>query len=163
MASNLTITTTSPDGTRDVARCVASSVRAGDVIALQGELGAGKTVFVQGLAAGLHVAGRVTSPTFVIMRRHQTPSEIPADNPPVLYHVDAYRLSSGNELLDMGLDDWLEDGVVAVEWAQNVLDALPPDRLDISFSSAAESRIMAMSARGPRAAELLEQLRRCGY
>ena len=160
---SLTITTTSPDATREVAQCLASRVRAGDVIALQGELGAGKTVFVQGLAAGLHVAGRVTSPTFVIMRRHQTPSEIPADNPPVLYHVDAYRLGSGNELLYMGLDDWLEDGVVAVEWAQNVLDALPPDRLEIGLSSAGESRIMAMSAHGPRAVELLEQLRRCGY
>ena len=154
----LTIATTSPEATCESGRRLAAVLRTGDVLALYGELGAGKTVFVQGLAAGLHAVGRVTSPTFVIMRRHQTASPGPA-----LYHVDAYRLTGGNELLDMGLDDWLEDGAVALEWAGNVADALPADHLEIRFRDAGDERVLTVLAHGPRAQELLEHMRRCGY
>jgi len=154
----LTLTTTSPDATRAVGCALAAALRVGDVVALYGDLGAGKTVFVQGLGAGLHAAGRVTSPTFVIMRRHPTDAAAP-----LLYHVDAYRLTDGNELLDMGLDDWLADGAVAIEWAENVADALPADHFEVRFAHAGEARVLTVVAHGPRAGELLEQLRRCGY
>jgi len=156
----LTITTTSPDGTRDLGRGLAPALRAGDVIALHGDLGAGKTVLVQGLADGLQAIGRVTSPTFVIMRRHPSASPEPA---PVLVHVDAYRLTGGNDLLDMGLDDWLADGAVAIEWADNVAAALPPDHLAIDFAADGDCRTLTVTAHGPRARELLAHLRRCGY
>lgn len=152
----LTLTTTSPEATRAVGSALADALRAGDVIALHGDLGAGKTVFVQGLGDGLQAAGRVTSPTFIIMRRHHTTATAPA---PLLYHVDAYRLTDANELLDMGLDDWLADGAVAIEWADNVAAALPADHLEIHFASDGETRVLTVRAHGARSRELLEQLR----
>ncbi len=156
----LTLTTTCPEATRRLGECLAGALGVGDVIALNGELGAGKTVFVQGLAAGLGAIGRVTSPTFVIVRRHQT---TPPGAAPLLYHVDAYRLTGGDELLDMGLDDWLADGAVAIEWAANVAEALPPDHLEIDFRHVGDARVLTVLAHGPRARELLEHLRPCGY
>jgi tRNA threonylcarbamoyladenosine biosynthesis protein TsaE len=149
-----TITSTSPEATRDLGRRLAAALRAGDVVALQGDLGAGKTVFAQGLAAGMQVAGRVTSPTFIIMRCH-------AGVAGRLFHVDAYRLTSGLELVDMGLDDWLAEGVVAVEWAEKVADVLPADHLEIRFEHVGEQRRLTLTAHGPRARELLEHLQRC--
>lgn len=158
---SLTTTSSSPAQTRHLGHCLASALRPGDVVALHGELGTGKTVFVQGLAQGLQVAGRVTSPTFIVMRRHEPAPAAPA-NTPALCHVDAYRLSGGHELLDMGLDDWLEEGVVAVEWAEHVPEALPPDHLEVRLEHAGEGRTITVVAHGPRSHELLEQLRRCG-
>ena len=154
----VTVTTCRPEETQDVGRCLAGGLECGDVLALYGELGSGKTCFVQGLAAGLQVVGRVTSPTFIVMRRHPGPA-----GSPTLYHVDAYRLTSGNELLDLGLEDWLGEGVVAIEWAEHVPDALPEDVLSVRLAIAGERHTLTFAAHGLRSTELLEHLQRCGY
>jgi tRNA threonylcarbamoyladenosine biosynthesis protein TsaE len=100
---------------------LAAGLGAGDLVVLSGPLGAGKTVFVRGLARGLGVTGAVTSPTFVIAREHRPG----ADGPGVpLVHVDAYRLGGAAELDDLDLDTDLDAAVVAVEWGEGVAERL---------------------------------------
>lgn len=110
--------------TRAVGRRLAGVLRAGDVVILSGELGAGKTTFTQGVGAGLDVRGDVTSPTFVISRVH--PSL--AGGPP-LVHVDAYRLNGTVDLDDLDLDTTTETAVTVVEWGEGFAEALADDRL----------------------------------
>jgi len=118
----LRLRSTHPDATAAVGSTLAHILTPGDVVVLTGPLGAGKTRFVQGVAAGLGVEGRVTSPTFVLVRRHQ--GRIP------LVHVDAYRLVEARDLLTLD-DDVLDPGVVTcIEWGDTVRDALPTDRLE---------------------------------
>src|SRR3954464_13430485 len=100
-------------------RQLAASLRAGDLVVLTGDLGAGKTTLTQGIGAGLGVRGPITSPTFVIARVH--PSE--GDGPP-LVHVDAYRLGSIAEVDDLDLDASLDDSVTVVEWGEGLVDEL---------------------------------------
>jgi tRNA threonylcarbamoyl adenosine modification protein YjeE len=104
---------------------IASELRAGDLVALDGALGAGKTTFTRGLGAALGVRGPVTSPTFVLARTHPRP-----DGPP-LVHVDAYRLSSPAELDDLDLD--LEGSIVVVEWAAGMIDGLADSWLEVAI------------------------------
>jgi tRNA threonylcarbamoyladenosine biosynthesis protein TsaE len=113
---------THPDATAELGGALADALAPGDLVMLTGPLGAGKTRFVQGVAAGLGVTGRVTSPTFVLVRRHE--GRIP------LVHVDAYRLADPRDLLT--LDDDVLDGTVVtcVEWGDTVRDALPASRLE---------------------------------
>ena len=120
----------------------------GDVVALSGDLGAGKTAFVQGLARGLGVGGRVTSPTFTIVNEHEGPTP--------LFHVDFYRLAHEAELVNIGFDEYFErGGVVVVEWAERYPGALPAERLDVRIEvTGAESRRLTIS--GP--ARLLSAL-----
>lgn len=99
---------------------------AGDLVLLTGDLGAGKTTLTRGLGEGLRVRGAVTSPTFVIARVH--PSL--ADGPP-LVHVDAYRLSSLDEVDDLDLDASLEESVTVVEWGEGKAEGLSEDRLEV--------------------------------
>ena len=106
---------------------LAARLRPGDVIAYTGDLGAGKTAFTRGLARGLGVIDRVTSPTFTIVNEYEG-GRLP------LFHFDMYRLSSSDELFDIGWEDYLvRGGVCAVEWSENVSDALEGDciRVDI--------------------------------
>ena len=152
-SDSLNLTSRSPEETQATGRHLATILRPGDFIALEGSLGAGKTCFVQGLAQGLGVRGRVASPTFIVMRLHPGPT--------ALYHADAYRLSSAEELLDVGLEDWLSEGVVALEWADRVLAALPSDRLTLRLEGHDAQRRLTFTAHGPRSAELLEHLRQC--
>jgi tRNA threonylcarbamoyladenosine biosynthesis protein TsaE len=105
---------------------LAGSLRAGDLVILSGELGAGKTTFTQGLGAGLSVRGDVTSPTFVIARVH--PSMVGG---PSLVHVDAYRLGGIAELDDLDLDTSLDEAVTVVEWGEGIAEALAEERLEI--------------------------------
>lgn len=155
---SLAITTHCAAQTRALGGHLGPGLVCGCVIALHGDLGAGKTLFVQGLAQGMAVLGRVASPTFIIMRAH------PAGRMDcALYHVDAYRLDSGEELWEMGLEDWLDNGVVAIEWAERVQDALPSDRLDIQFTILEDERELTLTAGGPHSRRLLEHLQRCGY
>ncbi|MFC4942768.1 tRNA (adenosine(37)-N6)-threonylcarbamoyltransferase complex ATPase subunit type 1 TsaE [Pseudonocardia sp. GCM10023141] len=105
---------------------VAAELGAGDLVVLSGPLGAGKTVFVRGLARGLGVSGAVTSPTFVIAREH---APLPGGTGVPLVHVDAYRLGGGSvdvaaELDDLDLDTDLDAAVVAVEWGEGVAERL---------------------------------------
>jgi tRNA threonylcarbamoyladenosine biosynthesis protein TsaE len=100
---------------------IAAEVAAGDLIVLAGPLGAGKTVFVRGLARGLGVQGPITSPTFVIAREHRP---LPGGAGVPLVHVDAYRLGGAAELDDLDLDTDLAEAVVAVEWGEGVAERL---------------------------------------
>ncbi|MFQ6097492.1 MAG: tRNA (adenosine(37)-N6)-threonylcarbamoyltransferase complex ATPase subunit type 1 TsaE [Armatimonadota bacterium] len=123
----------------------------GDVVAIRGPLGAGKTTFIQGLARGMGLRDQVTSPTFIICREHV--------GPPRFLHVDAYRIASGTELTEaIGEDLAAPDAVVAVEWAERVESALPSDRLDVTLAFAGEGRRAAIVPRGPRAAAVMERL-----
>jgi len=105
---------------------LAARLRPGDVIAYTGDLGAGKTAFVRGMAQGLGISQRVTSPTFTIVNEYEGPTP--------LFHFDMYRLNGSEDLFDIGWEDYLaRGGVCAVEWSENVADALEdePIRVDI--------------------------------
>jgi len=99
----------------------------GDVVALTGELGAGKTCFVQGLVRGLGVEGRATSPTFVVVNEYR--GRVP------VHHVDVYRTESLTELLELGLPELLDgDGVTLIEWGDSIAAVLPADFLEVRFT-----------------------------
>jgi tRNA threonylcarbamoyladenosine biosynthesis protein TsaE len=138
-----TIDSESPAETAQLGERVGRALVAGDVVALTGELGAGKTAFVQGVAVGLGIRGRVTSPTFTIVNEYEGP--IP------LFHVDFYRLEHAAELINVGFDDYFErGGVVVVEWAERYAESLPADRLDVRIEiTGPESRRLSFG--GPRA------------
>jgi tRNA threonylcarbamoyladenosine biosynthesis protein TsaE len=114
------------DDMRRIGEELAGQLRAGDVLVLSGDLGAGKTTFTQGLGAGLKVRGDITSPTFVISRVH--PSLVGG---PALVHVDAYRVGGIAELDDLDLDASLDEAVTVVEWGHGLAESLAPDRLDV--------------------------------
>lgn len=112
------ITTHSADETQALGQKLARRLAPGDVIAYFGDLGAGKTAFTRGLAQGLGITDPVTSPTYTIVNEYLS-GRIP------LFHFDMYRLSSSDELFDIGWEDYLSrGGVCAVEWSENVADAL---------------------------------------
>ncbi len=119
----------SAEATRDLARSLAAELRAGDLVILTGDLGAGKTTFAQGLGEGLGVRGPVTSPTFVIARVHPA-----LRGGPPLVHVDAYRLSGLDELDDLDLDTSLDEAVTVVEWGEGLAEGLAEDRLEIALT-----------------------------
>ena len=114
----MTVITKSPEQTELLGKKLAELLRPGDVIAYYGDLGAGKTAFTRGLAAGLGIREAVTSPTYTIVNEYLS-GRMP------LFHFDMYRLSSSDELFDIGWEDYLaRGGVCAVEWSENVEDAL---------------------------------------
>ena len=110
----LTVTTRVEGETADVGRRLATTSQVGDVVLLYGDLGAGKTAFVRGLAEGLGVPpGDVTSPTFTLIQEYRG-GRLP------LFHVDLYRLNDPREIDDLGLDEIAEGGVLAIEWAEKL-------------------------------------------
>ena len=112
------IRTHSPEETEAIGRKIAAKLLPGDIIAYYGDLGAGKTAFTRGLAAGLGVTEQVTSPTYTIVNEYLS-GRMP------LFHFDMYRLDSADDLFDIGWEDYLaRGGVCAVEWSENVEDAL---------------------------------------
>lgn len=114
----MTVITKSPEQTELLGKKLAAFLRPGDVIAYYGDLGAGKTAFTRGLAAGLGIREAVTSPTYTIVNEYLS-GRMP------LFHFDMYRLSSSEELFGIGWEDYLaRGGVCAVEWSENVADAL---------------------------------------
>jgi tRNA threonylcarbamoyladenosine biosynthesis protein TsaE len=153
------------DDTTRLAAALAAHLDPGDVICLSGQLGAGKTYFTKGLVGGLGGdPTRVTSPTFVLMQIY---GDVLAETAPgaaglrmPVYHFDAYRLTSGGELVDIGSDDALDgDGVTVIEWADRVADALPPERFDIRIeSTGAERREFHILGLGRRLAAIVRQL-----
>ncbi|AKZ57587.1 tRNA threonylcarbamoyladenosine biosynthesis protein TsaE [Streptomyces ambofaciens ATCC 23877] len=131
-APDVEITVTSPEQMRELGRKLAALLRAGDLLMLSGELGAGKTTLTRGLGEGMGVRGAVTSPTFVIARVHPSLG----DGPP-LVHVDAYRLSGGlDEMEDLDLDVSLSDSVIVVEWGEGKVEELTEDRLQLRIERA---------------------------
>ena len=119
------------DEARALGEKLASVLRAGDLLILTGDLGAGKTTFAQGVGTGLKVRGDVTSPTFVISRIH--PSLVAG---PALVHVDAYRVGGIAELDDLDLDTSLDEAVTVVEWGEGVAEGLAETRLEITLTRA---------------------------
>ncbi len=112
------IVSNSVDETEQIAADLAVSLPAGSVVAFKGDLGAGKTAFVRGLARGLGVRDRVTSPTFTIVNEYEGESC-------VLFHFDLYRLNDAEELFDIGWEDYLaRNGICAVEWSERAGDLL---------------------------------------
>ncbi|MGW2717980.1 tRNA (adenosine(37)-N6)-threonylcarbamoyltransferase complex ATPase subunit type 1 TsaE [Streptomyces sp. NPDC001492] len=139
-APSVEITVTSPEQMRDLGRRLAKLLRAGDLVMLNGELGAGKTTLTRGLGEGLGVRGAVTSPTFVIARVHPSLG----DGPP-LVHVDAYRLGGGlDEMEDLDLDVSLPESVIVVEWGEGKVEELTDDRLHVVIHRA----VGTVSSRG---------------
>lgn len=134
---NATHASPTEQSTEDLARALAGRLRAGMVVALHGELGAGKTRFVRGLARGLgHDPDEVSSPTFVLEHRYATSGATP------LVHLDAYRMSGPAELAALGWDELIAEGraVVAVEWAERIAAALPRDTVHVHLSHVRQGR-----------------------
>jgi tRNA threonylcarbamoyladenosine biosynthesis protein TsaE len=123
----LHLRTVGPDATRAVAAALADHLEPGDVVALSGELGAGKTCFVQGAAAGLGVEAAVTSPTFVLVRNYT--GRVP------VVHCDVYRLDRLGDVLELGDEVLAPDVVTFVEWGDAIRTLLPDDHLEVELTS----------------------------
>ncbi len=114
----------SPEETARFAESFAAELKAGDVITLNGDLGAGKTAFAQGLAKGLGIIEYLSSPTFTIVNCYE--GKMP------LYHFDVYRIADEEEMYEIGYEEYIDgDGVCVIEWAEIIKDILPPERYDI--------------------------------
>ena len=132
------ILTDSPRQTEAVGQALAKLLKPGTVIAYRGDLGAGKTAFTRGLARGLEAHEPVTSPTYTIVNEYLS-GRLP------LFHFDMYRLTCGDELFNIGWEDYLErGGVCAVEWSENVADALEPDITVTIEKTGEESRCITL-------------------
>lgn len=156
----LEVQTTSAENTKQLGSFLSTFLQAGDVIRLDGELGAGKTTFAQGLCRGLGVKGQVTSPTFTIL--HIYDGILP------VYHVDAYRITSEEQLVDLGLEEYFEgQGVSIIEWAENIIPILPQSYLLVELCKTGEenTRIIRFTSPGQgRYAELVKEMAvKCGY
>ena len=118
--------------TQEVGRKLSAAIKGGEVFALCGDLGAGKTTFVQGFAQGLGIASRVNSPTFIIMRTYEAGDK-------VLYHVDLYRLEENleSEIVQLGLKEAMGDknNIVLIEWAEKIKNLLPEKTKWIKFEN----------------------------
>ena len=139
-----TYTVRSVEETWQVAGEVARLLKPGTVVALHGDLGSGKTTFVQGLGFALGLRRPVTSPTFTLSTEYQTPAF-------KLVHMDLYRLSGPDDLLTIGYPEYLETGaVVAVEWPERAGNLIPQDAVHVRFSLTAEpeTRVIEVSAEG---------------
>ena len=134
------------EATQDLGRRLGRALRAGDLVVLTGDLGAGKTTLTQGLGEGLGVRGPVTSPTFVIARVH--PSIVGG---PALVHVDAYRLGGALELDDLDLDADVADSVTVVEWGHGVAERLADAYLEVVLAvDEGERRTATLTVVGER-------------
>lgn len=144
----------SPEQTRRVGMRLGSLLRPGDVVCLQGDLGAGKTTLVQGLARGWGSLDPVSSPTFIIVNIYRRPDQIQ------LFHMDAYRLDSASEAAELDLDEMLARGSLLVEWPERVQEILPEERIWISFKYVAEeNRQLVIKAAGAHYDTMLTELR----
>lgn len=121
----------SVDETKDFAKNFAKTLSGGTVLCMYGDLGAGKTAFVQGMAEGLLVGDYVSSPTFTIINEYE--GELP------LYHFDVYRISDSDEMYEIGYDEYINsDGICVIEWAELIEDILPDDRIKVTINKLIE-------------------------
>jgi tRNA threonylcarbamoyladenosine biosynthesis protein TsaE len=137
----------SPEETRRLGERLGALLRPGDVVLLSGELGAGKTTFVQGIARGMGFEGSVSSKSFVILGEYAGRA--------TLYHADLYRLEDPEQVRDLALDEVCADGVLVVEWPERAEYVLPQEHLLVRFEVAsADQRVLYLEPLGVRAAEL---------
>jgi len=144
----------SPDQTRRVGMRIGGLLRRGDVICLEGELGAGKTTFTQGLAQGWGSMDAVSSPTFIIVNSYRRAGD------GRLFHMDAYRLDSTREAAELDLDEMLAQGALIIEWPERIESILPGERLWFLIEHVSdEHRRMFITAQGERFLDILNDLR----
>ncbi len=143
MTQPLSVELADAAATENLGRRLATILSAGDLVVLIGGLGAGKTTLTRGLGDGLRVRGPVTSPTFVISRRHPSLAEGPA-----LVHVDAYRIGSAGEMDDLDLD--VDDAVTVIEWGTGLVEHLADSRLEVCITVTEDSRVATLTGYGPR-------------
>ena len=142
--------------TQSLAKKIAKLLLPGDVLLLQGALGAGKTTFTQGLAKGLKIKSEVTSPTFILLAQHE-----PSPNNLALFHADLYRLTDPIEVMDLHLEEQASEGVLIVEWPDRAPEMLPKNHLLISISLQEidrNGRTFTFIATGKRAREIIDGL-----
>jgi tRNA threonylcarbamoyladenosine biosynthesis protein TsaE len=141
--NQIVLQTHSADESRRLAQDLAPLLVPGDVLVLAGDLGAGKTTFVQGLAKGLGILERVTSPTFILMK------EYPGGRFPLM-HLDVYRLGKVQEVIDLGIDEYLDPSyVVAVEWGDMVEPLLPQEHLKVEIThNGGDARTVTLVGKG---------------
>ena len=121
----------SAEQTQSLGEQFASGLKKGSVVLLKGEMGAGKTVFVKGVAKALGITERITSPTYAYMN----------DYDGILYHYDCYRLSSGEDAEGLGLTDYFyADGICVIEWSENIKDVLPKNCIEVKIEKIGENR-----------------------
>jgi tRNA threonylcarbamoyladenosine biosynthesis protein TsaE len=148
----------SPDQTRRIGMRLGRALQAGDVVCLQGDLGAGKTTFVQGIAQGWGSLDAVSSPTFIIVNVYRRGDET------CLFHMDAYRLDSTAEAEELDLDLMLAQGPLLIEWPERMDGLVPSERLWVHLEhTGEEERRMKFHAMGKRYDDLLEVVRRAAY
>jgi len=148
----------SPEQTRRIGMRLGGALQPGDVICLQGDLGAGKTTFVQGIAHGWGSLDPVSSPTFIIVNVYRRADEAH------LFHMDAYRLDSTPEAEELDLDAMLAQGPLIIEWPERMDGLIPPEHLWVQLEHLAEEeREMRFHASGERYDKLLEVVRRAAY
>lgn len=146
-----TLSSASADETRRIGDALGRLLEVGDVVLLSGQLGAGKTVFVQGLATGLGYDGTVSSKSFVLLGEYE--GKI------TLFHADLYRLDQPEQVDDLALDELVADGAVAIEWPERGDSRLPEEHLLVQFEiDSAETRTLSLDPKGQRAARLSEGL-----
>ncbi|MDQ0372942.1 tRNA (adenosine(37)-N6)-threonylcarbamoyltransferase complex ATPase subunit type 1 TsaE [Cellulomonas humilata] len=165
---SVTVRLPDADATRAYGRALADVLRAGDLVVLTGDLGAGKTTLTQGIGAGLQVRGQVASPTFIIAREHPPVARPDGTRGPTLVHVDAYRLGSLDEVDALDLDASLDEAVTVVEWGEGWVESLAQDRLEVTLQrprggaladddlddAAAGERVVTVRAVGARWADV---------
>lgn len=151
----LSLVAATADETQGIGKAIGSLLEPGDLLLLQGPIGAGKTCFTQGLARGLGLAARVTSPSFTLANVYEpSPGRFP------LYHLDLWRIKSPLEALGIGLDEYLTgEGAVVIEWPDVAVDLMPGDFLRIRFRVVDDSRQLELCPVGARSRELLDRLR----
>jgi tRNA threonylcarbamoyladenosine biosynthesis protein TsaE len=148
----------SPEQTRRIGQRLGAALQAGDVICLQGDLGAGKTTFVQGIAQGWDSMDAVSSPTFIIVNVYRN------DGENQLFHLDAYRLETVWEAEDLDLQSMQAQGPLLIEWPERLERLIPRDRLWIKLEHMdQEVRQMTITSHGKRYDDLLEILQRATY
>jgi tRNA threonylcarbamoyladenosine biosynthesis protein TsaE len=138
---NFETRTSSPDETLSLGRRFAALLTAGDIVVLSGRLGSGKTVFASGVASGLGISARITSPTFLIEKVYRG-GFLP------LIHADVYRLGSLGEFEDLELADEGRDGAVLIEWGDAIEESLPADYLVVHFAIEGDERAVSFQPHG---------------
>lgn len=151
----------SPKQTRRLGVRLGELLRGGDLICLEGALGAGKTCLAQGIGRGCGVAESLISPTFTFIHEYKRPR-----NGTMLYHVDLYRVSGAQEAMGLGLDEYLDDrsAITVIEWPEQARELLPDERLWISIKFiVGDKRILLFSACGARYEALLLEFRKQAF